>query len=215
MTEGSTENAAIVIDDKLLRATVNLNTVLAAGVCGLMGSCTLLTVTCLALYRGHSGPDSLLNLLGAFLPGYDVSELGAWVGFLWGGLLGAVFGAVLYRVYARNIRERVAEYCRGTRDVQSLEYLVLRFSGHALGLAFGGIAAAGLFITTNWLAIAGQEKEISSAVLLAHFLPGYSVTLAGSLIGSTQMFVIGYLFCRMLGAIYNRVVTARHGNQAL
>lgn len=208
------EDAPIPIDEALLHATVKWNTRLFAGICGLIGAMTLLCVTYLSLYRGLPNPGYYLNLLGVFLPGYSVSAGGAWVGFLWGGLIGAVSGAVMYRIYARGIRQQVAEYLAGNRSRDSLENSVLKLSGPSLGLALGSIAALGLLITTNWLVVRGTADESIHAALLAHYLPGYAVSASGSILGAVVVFVITYLFCVVLGAIYNGVVALRRKRAA-
>ena len=203
------ENDSTPIDETLLHATVKWNTLLFAGICGLMGALTLLCVTYVSLYRGLPDPGHYLNLLGVFLPGYVVSVGGAWIGFLWGGLVGAVSGAVIYRVYALSIRQQVADYFAGDKSAHALEYVVLRIYGHFLGLALGGLAALGVLITTNWLVVRGTAEESIHAALWSQYLPGYSVSLNGSILGAVEIFVIVYLFCLLLGVIYNRVVTLR------
>lgn len=207
-------NEPVAIDENLLRATVKLNTLLFAGVSALMGALALLGVTCISMNRGLPNPGHFLNLLGVFLPGYSVSGAGAWAGFLWGWLLGATAGAVIYRIYSRSIRAQVAEYFAGARSGDALEYAVVKLHGHSLGLALGGIAAVGLLITTNWLVIRGTAGESVHAALLAHYLPGYAVSFAGSIVGATEILFITYVACRLLGGIYNRVVVLRNKDSA-
>jgi hypothetical protein len=201
--------SAPVIDESLLHATIKWNTLLFAGICGFSGALTLLFITYISLHRGLPYPGYYLNLLGVFLPGYAVSTGGAWVGFLWGGLVGAISGAVLYRVYALSIRQQVADYFAGEKSSDDLEYVTMKIYGHALGLAMGSIAALGLLISTNWLVVRGTAEESIHAGLLSHFLPGYSVSASGSILGAIGIFVITYLFCIVLGAIYNGVVAFR------
>jgi len=208
------ENAPVPIDEVLLHATVKWNTLLFAGICGLIGALTLLCVTYLSLFRGLPSPGHYLNLLGVFLPGYRVSAEGAWIGFLWGGLLGAVSGAVIYRIYARSIRQQVADYFAGEKSAHDLEFMVLKLYGHSLGLALGGIAALGLLITTNWLVVRGTADESLHAALLSHYLPGYAVSASGSILGAVNVFVITYLFCVLLGVTYNGVVALRQKSAA-
>lgn len=197
------------IDEVLLHATIKWNTRLFAGICGLIAAFSLLCLTYLSLYRGLPSPGHYLNLLGVFLPGYEVSPGGAWVGFLWGGLIGAVSGAVIYRIYARSIRQQVADYFAGTRSREDLENAVLRLSGHSLGLALGTIAALGLLITTNWLVVRGTAHESHNARLLSEYLPGYAVSTSGSILGAIEIFIVTYFFCLLLAAIYNGVVALR------
>jgi hypothetical protein len=203
------EDVPVQIDEVLLNATVKWNTRLFAGICGLIGALTLLCATYISLYRGLPNPGHYLNLLGVFLPGYRVSVGGAWIGFLWGGLIGAVSGAVMYRIYARSIRQQVADYLAGNRSREDLENSVLRLDGHSLGLALGGIAALGLLITTNWLVVRGTAEESVHAALLAQYLPGYAVSAAGSILGAVDVFIITYVFCVLLAVIYNGVAAWR------
>ena len=206
-----TENTPPQIDEVLLHATVKWNTRLFAGICGVIGATTLLCVTYLSLYRGLPYPGHYLGLLGVFLPGYGVSASGAWIGFLWGGAIGAVSGAVMYRIYARGIRQQVADYFSGTASKDDLENSVLKLNGHSLGVALGSIGGLGLLITTNWLVVRGTAGESKHAALLSQFLPGYSVSASGSILGAIDIFVITYLLCLLLGMIYNRLVTLRKG----
>jgi len=197
------------LNEALLHATVKWNTLLFAGICGLSGAMTLLCMTYISLFRGLPYPGHYLNLLGVFLPGYKVSVGGAWIGFLWGGLIGAFSGAVMYRVYALSIRQQVADYLAGEKSTDDLEYVTMKIYGHPLGLAMGAIVALGLLITTNWLVVRGTADESIHAGLLSHYLPGFSVSVSGSIFGAIGIFVITYLSCVVLGAIYNGVVSLR------
>ncbi len=197
------------IDERLLHATVKLNTLLFASVCGFLAGTTLLLVTYASLLRGLPHPGHFLSLLGVFLPGYTVSAEGAWVGLLWGCALGALFGALMYRVYARGIRKQVVEYLAGHASRGDIERAVLRLHGHSLGVALGTIGAVGLLVTTNWLVVRGTAGESVHAALLSQYLPGYAVSTPGSLIGAVEVFVIAYLSCLLLAAIHNRVVAWR------
>ena len=200
------DEASARIDENLLRATIKLNTLLFAGVCGFIAAMTLLCITYLSLGRGLPTPGRYLGLLGVFLPGYSVSVEGAWIGLLWGAALGALFGAIMYRVYARGIRAQVAKYLAGRGTQDDIAHAVMRLHGHSLGVALGAVAAAGLLATTNWLVLRGTAAESFHAALLAQYLPGYSVSTAGSFIGAIEVFVIAYVSCLVLAAIHNRVV---------
>lgn len=197
------------IDEQLLHATVKLNTLLFAIVCGVMAGATLLVATFVALLRGGPEAGYFLGLLGVFLPGYRVSFEGAWIGLLWGGAIGAVFGAIMYRVYARGIRQQVEDYLRRGHLATPIARSVLRLDGHAVGLALGTVAALGLVATTNWLVVRGTADESEHAALLAHYLPGYTVSTGGSLVGAVEVFAVAYVSCRLLAAVYNAIAGRR------
>lgn len=71
-----------------------------------------------------------------------------------------------------------------------------------MGLLLGG----GLFLATIVLVIKGGENVGQHLKLLSVFLPGYSVTFLGSLVGFVYLFVIGYILGRLIGVIYNKMV---------
>lgn len=203
--------AAVQLDEGLLHATIKLNTLLLAGVSGATAGLFLLIMTYIVFYLGGGGHDHYLNLLGIFLPGYNVSPAGAWIGLLWGIVAGAVAGAVIYRIYARSIRQQVQSYLDSDMPESEFKPPVLRIGGHFLGLALGLLTALGLLMTTNWLVLRGTAQESVHAALLANYLPGYSVTFTGSLIGAAQLFAVTYLLCLLLAGIYNLVAILHTG----
>lgn len=90
-----------------------------------------------------------------------------------------------------------------------LERKLLRINARAWGIAFGLAMGLGLFVATNILVLRGGDVVGPNLSLLGIYLPGYRVTFLGSLIGFVYMFVIGYGFGRVIGAVYNRI--ARSG----
>lgn len=90
-----------------------------------------------------------------------------------------------------------------------LEGALLRINVRAWGIAFGLLLGLGLFLATNILVLRGGEVVGPHLSLLGVFLPGYSVTFVGSLVGFVYMFVIGYAFGRLIGSVYNRLVRRR------
>lgn len=203
------ESTEVKIDQKLLSATIKLNTILLAGVFGFVCGAGLFVMTFISLNRGLPNPGHYLNLLGVFLPGYRVSPAGAWIGLLWGGVIGALSGAVIYRIYARAIKQRVREYLRGEKSELEMAHVTLLIEGHPFGLALGSVMALGLFITTTWLVVRGTAGESIHAALLSNYLPGYTVSISGGAMGAILLFGMTYFFCRLLGWIYNRMVYFR------
>lgn len=90
----------------------------------------------------------------------------------------------------------------------ALNEALLRLNGRAWGIAFGLLFGGGLFVATIILLIKGGENVGAHLGLLGVYLPGYSVSFLGSLIGFVYMFVIGYAVGRLIGIVYNRMIGA-------
>ena len=203
-------NQAIKLDKDLFRATVKLNTYLLAGMCGFVAGTSLLIMTYISLNRGLPNPGNYLNLLGYFMPGYHVSNTGAWIGLFWGFIYGAIAGAVTYRVYAATIPEQVETLVSKYTSYQDIDYVILRLNSTQFGIAMGILFALGTFIATNTLVLKGTAAQSHTMALLAYYLPGYSVSFAGSIIGAIEMFIIVYGACFLFASIYNKLVNIRH-----
>lgn len=201
------------VNRQLLNAAIKVNTWLLAGVFACVGGLFLFGVTFMSLYRGLPEPGYYLNLLGVFLPGYSVSPSGAWIGLFWGGVIGALLAAMFYRIYAHSIESQVREYLgRDAKDRDLLD-VTLYIDGNYLGLALGTIIAAGLIVTTSWLVFRGTAAESMHALLLMNYLPGYSVSIAGAVIGAVELFGVTYMLCLLFGWIYNSIAVRRSGRR--
>ncbi len=100
-----------------------------------------------------------------------IYDLYCWVGFLYGSS-GSVSGAV------RRL----------------LNLTVSGLDRVALGVAIGVVAGAGLSGATCILLLKGGEHMGHFMNLLGQFLPGYTVSWSGALLGFIEAFVLGYLF---------------------
>jgi hypothetical protein len=89
----------------------------------------------------------------------------------------------------------------------ALQDVMLRLNGRAWGIAVGLLAGGGLFVATNFLVIKGGAQVGPHLGLLRVYLPGYRVSVFGSLIGFVYLFVIGYGVGRVIGSVYNRMVS--------
>ena len=67
-----------------------------------------------------------------------------------------------------------------------------RLNARAWGVAFGLVCALGLLAATLALVLKGGPVVGPHLGLLGIFLPGYSVTWTGGLVGFVYAFVIGY-----------------------
>jgi hypothetical protein len=196
----------------LLRAAIRLNTRLLATTFAVIFGLALLLITYASLYRGLPDTGQYLNLLGVFLPGYEVSHTGAWIGMAWGMLIGASLAVLFYRVYALGMEAQIQKMSESSATVDQPTDATFFIDGKFLGIAMGTVVAAGLIITTNWLVFRGTADESVHAMLLVNFLPGYSVSFIGSIIGSVELFVGVFVLSLIFSGVYNRIAFAKPGN---
>src|SRR5260370_4049167 len=138
------------------------------------------------------------------MPGYSASIGGAWVGLLWGTIYGAISGAALSWLYARSLGARLPTLVMWDNDsIRQLRPPTLHISSHALGIALGAIAALQIVLATSWLLFRGPADQSIHAKLLANYLPGYTVSLHGSLLGRPAPFLIAYLSSALGGHTYH------------
>ncbi len=197
-----------ITDRDVLEATLRFNTLVFGFILGAFAGASLLALSLVA----QSGPDKArlaVALIGVFLPGYGADWLGALLGLFWGFMFGALLGVLIYRINARNVFEKIDDLVITERGSDSVAHAVLRLDGHSLGLAIGAVGALGLVTTTNMLVARGTAAESVHARLLSEVLPGYTVSVLGSIIGAIELFVVLYVFCRAFAAIYNRVAGRR------
>lgn len=81
-----------------------------------------------------------------------------------------------------------------------------RLKARAWGVAFGLLCGVGLSVATLILVIKGGSTVGAHLGLLSVFLPGYSVSYGGALVGFVYLFVIGYALGRLVGSVYNYFV---------
>lgn len=87
---------------------------------------------------------------------------------------------------------------------------VLRLNAVAAGLVSGLAAGLLAFLATLWLVVKGGEVVGPHLGLLGHLLPGYRVSLAGSLVGLGWGLGLGFAVGYGVAALYNRLVAWRH-----
>ena len=199
------------IDPWLLRSTIKLNTILLALMCGAVSGLSLLVATYISIGRGTDTGEYgyYLGLLRHFMPGYEVSTSGAWIGLLWGFVYGTIAGAIVYRIYAKSIPDQVVELLAKHRSYQDIDYVVMTLNGPRFGIAMATLLSLGLFIATNWLVFNSNGHESVHMILLANYLPGYSVSFMGSIIGAIDTFIIVYAGALLLSFVYNKIVSIK------
>ncbi len=205
-----------LVDEELLRRGIRFNTIVLALVMGLFAGFGLFLLTHLSLLITGENAGRYLNLLGVFFPGYRATSTGAWFGLIWGFVVGAMSGGFVYYAYVRTVNTNLKHLVnRGQMAGQLIEPPVLRMSGHALGLSLGCFMAIQLAGATAWLVVRGTADQSPHAALLAHYLPGYQVSLAGGAIGALDLFVFTYGLALLLAWIYNRLVSIRFREEGL
>lgn len=87
---------------ELIRAGIlRLRTRILALVFGLCGGTGIFFATAALLIRGGENVGQHLRLLNVYLPGYEVTWPGAFIGFMYGALYGAILGFTLAWIYNR------------------------------------------------------------------------------------------------------------------
>lgn len=87
-------------------AVVRMRARIMAVVFGMLGGTGVFVATAWLLIRGGPQVGLHLGLLRNYFPGYSVTWPGAFVGFLWGAVVGAVLGYALAWVYNRIAERR-------------------------------------------------------------------------------------------------------------
>jgi protoporphyrinogen oxidase len=180
-----------------------MNALIMAAIGALFVGSGLWLATAILLLRGGETIGPNLSLLSIFLPGYEISWTGAWIGALWGALVGGVSGAVLYWSYSRTLRHHLNTQLIGEEPSSLFQLPVFLISGPALGMAVGLLGAAQLLVSTGWLVLRGTAADDTKAALLASYLPGYSISWSGSVIGSLELFAILFVASTLFSALYN------------
>lgn len=176
-----------------IRSTLERANARAVGIAsGLMLGGVLLIATLALVIKGGPEVGTHLGLLANVFPGYDVSVAGAFVGFVYAFVLGYALGRLLF---PRRPLER-----EGPREEQRKH---VRIRQKAWGLAIGIVAATVLLGSTNALLLKGGENVGQHLEHLRLYLPGYHVSVAGSLIGAVWVLALGYGAGWLIGWIYN------------
>jgi len=92
----------------------------------------------------------------------------------------------------------IAQLPEATR--RTIARLNQRAWGFATGMLFGG----GLFLATLVLVLKQGPNMGQHLSVLSVFMPGYSVSVVGALIGFGYAFIVGYVLGRVMGAVYGR-----------
>jgi hypothetical protein len=186
-----------------------LNSILLSLAFGACCGAAVVFATYLSLAVTGENAGYYLHLLGVFLPGYTVTPGGAWIGFFWAFLFAALSGFVVYQIYVRAVGIRALRRLIAMPPGDAYWRMTMRLSGRALGLALGVMLALQLVLSTTWLVVRGTAGESRHAALLSNYLPGYSVSIPGSLIGGGWLFLYAFVASLLLAKVYNTIVDRR------
>lgn len=200
-------------NQELLRAAVKFNAIVLGIVSGCLAAIVIYAATMISLAKWGDYAGGYLNLLGVFLPGYEATPGGALIGAFWAFCFSGLAGFLTYWLYGRTLGKHWTDQLDGDPDTTDpiLRPLTLRLYGPSLGLAIGAATGLALFVSTSWLVIRGTADQSRNAALLGNYLPGYSPSIIGGLIGAVELFAITFVGCLVLAAVYNKVVELRHG----
>ncbi len=197
---------------KLLNAAIRFNALMLGFTAGTLAAVVIYFATHISLAKWGDYSGNYLGLLAIFFPGYSVSESGAWVGAFWAFVYAGTFSALSYRLYGRVLGTRIADILLSTVPTENpvLKPSVLRLHGVSLGAAIGVMAGLSLFFSTSWLVVRGTADESVHAALFSNYIPGYSVSIPGALLGAVELFLMVFVACLLLASVYNKIVEVRH-----
>lgn len=190
-------------DNTIRRLNIKLAALTLGSVVGILVFLVTMVTTLIDLEAGAR----YLFLWTVFLPGYEVSPTGALVGALWGLVWGGVAGALIYSIYDAEWHfERSRASAENSGDTTPP---FVPLDGNAMGLGLGIVSGLALLVATLWLVLRGTADESIHAELLAWYLPGYSVSIGGALIGGFETAGAVYLLSRIGVSTYNLVLSRR------
>ena len=87
---------------------------------------------------------------------------------------------------------------------------IARMRAGVMAVVFAMVGGMGLALATAWLLVRGGENVGQNLGLLRHYLPGYSVTWPGTLLGLAYGAVLGAIAGWCLARVYNWIASRRH-----
>lgn len=97
-----------------------------------------------------------------------------------------------------------------SREQKLISKTIARLRAGVLAIVCGLLTGALLLMATIWLIIRGGENVGQHLDLLSNYLPGYSVTWPGAVLGFLYGVLLGGAAGWMAAWIYNRIVALRH-----
>lgn len=186
---------------QLSASLARANAMCFAIVFGLVAGAGLWIATVFLVIKGGPNPGNTLRVLAYAFPGYSVSIGGAFIGMLWAIALGFVVSLLPAWIYYRGVLLQIRS--AGSRAVDAAQIHTPNSA-----VAFGLVSGFALLLSTLFLIVKHRPGEPLGPhlALLSQYLPGYAITVVGSLVGFIYFFVIGTAVFAGIGWIYNRLV---------
>jgi len=184
---------------RLSGSLARFNAISLGIIVGLILGIGLWLSTAVLLVQGGPETGRTLSLLGQYFPYYEVSWPGAFIGLAWAFAAGVLLATppawLYYRATARVVERHAVEPEERIGLLQIPDFAV------AAGLAVGNA----ILMATWWLLLKHRPGEPLGYHLgrLGQFLPAYSVSLTGGLIGFAWFFAIGAAAFGCVAWIYN------------
>jgi len=97
-----------------------------------------------------------------------------------------------------------------SRELKIIATAIARLRAGIMAIVCGLLAGSGLLVATVWLILRGGPNVGQHLILLRNYLPGYSVTWSGALLGFGYGALLGGAAGWLTAWIYNRIVQLRH-----
>lgn len=94
-------------------------------------------------------------------------------------------------------------------DLSLIHATIARMRGGVMAIVFGMVGAVGMFLATALLLIQGGADVGAHLGLLRWYLPGYSVSWPGALLGSVYGVLLGAVLGWSVAWLYNTISMRR------
>ena len=98
----------------------------------------------------------------------------------------------------------------GSNEREMIATAIARLRAGIMAIVCGLLAGSGLLVATAWLVLRGGPNIGQHLILLRNYLPGYSVTWPGALLGFVYGVLLGGVAGWLTAWVYNRIVQLRH-----
>jgi len=194
---------------QLSTSLARVNALCFAVMFGVIAGAGLWVATVFLVVKGGPDPGHTLGVLSYVFPGYSVSVGGAFVGLLWFSGLGFLISLLPAWIYYRGVLLQIER--SGVRVLTAAINRVVRIHAPYFAVAFGLLCGSALLLSTLCLIVKHSPGEPLGPhlSLLSQYLPGYQITVGGSLLGFLYFLAIGSAVFACVAWIYNRLMDLR------